>query len=311
VKLRIVFMGTPDFAVPTLAELIDAGHDIAAVYTQPPRAAGRGMDVQLSPVNRFAIERSLRIETPAALRNDHAADIFTALAADAAVIVAYGLILPKPVLEAARLGAFNVHASLLPRWRGAAPIQRAIMAGDRETGVTIMRMEEGLDEGPICHSDRVPITSRTTAGELHDILANLGARLMREALVLLDASMLGCAPQPSSGATYARKIAKSETEIDFAKPAAAVRNFVHGLSPSPGAWFSMDHEGKRIRVKVLLSEIAEGTGRPGEVLDDRLTIACGESAVRLLKVQREGKTPMIAETFLRGTDLPRGTLLAA
>jgi methionyl-tRNA formyltransferase len=304
-------MGTSGFAVPTLAELIDAGHEIAAVYTQPPRAGGRGMEMRVSAVNRFAIERNLLVETPVSLRNGAAVDVFTALSADAAVIVAYGLILPKSILHSTRLGAFNVHASLLPRWRGAAPIQRAIMAGDAETGVTIMRMEEGLDEGPICHSDRVPITSKTTTGDLHDTLAALGARLMREALVLLDAGMLGCAPQPSNGTTYARKIGKGETAIDFTKPAIAVRNHIHGLSPLPGAWFGMKHDGKPIRVKALLCETAEGTGRAGEVLDDHLTIACGEDAVRILRLQREGKTPMIAETFLRGTDIPKGTLLAA
>jgi methionyl-tRNA formyltransferase len=309
--LRIVFMGTPDFAVATLSTLIDAGHEIAAVYTQPPRAGGRGMDVQTSAVHRFAAERKLRIEAPPALKREADLETFAALEADVTVVVAYGLILPRPILDAARLGSYNVHASLLPRWRGAAPIQRAIMAGDTETGVTIMRMEEGLDDGPICHCDRVAITSRTTAGELHDRLAELGARLMREALVLLDAGLLGCAPQPSSGITHAKKISKAETQIDFARPAVAVRNHIHGLSPIPGAWFSLSHEGKPLRVKALLCEVIEAAGRPGEVLDDRLTIACGEHAVRLLKIQREGKTPMIAETFLRGTEIPKGTLLAA
>lgn len=304
-------MGTPDFAVPTLAALVDAGHEIAAVYTQPARPAGRGMDLQTSAVHRFAADRNLRIETPASLRNQAAVDAFLAIQADVAVIVAYGLILPKPILEGTRLGAFNVHASLLPRWRGAAPIQRAIIAGDRETGVTIMRMEEGLDEGQICHLDRVAITPRTTAGDLHDRLAELGARLMREALVLLDAGLLGCAPQPSGGVTYARKISKAETQIDFTRPAIAVRDHIHGLSPAPGAWFNLVNEGKPVRVKVILCETVDSGGRPGEVLDDRLTIACGEGAIRLLKVQREGKAPMIVETFLRGTEIPKGTLLAA
>jgi methionyl-tRNA formyltransferase len=307
--LRIVFMGTPGFAVPTLAELIAAGHDIAAVYTQPPRPAGRGMDVRMSAVHQFAAERKLPIETPMSLKNGAADGKIAALAADAAVIVAYGLILPRSILDATRLGAFNVHASLLPRWRGAAPIQRAIMAGDTESGVTIMRMEEGLDEGPICHCGRVPITPRTTAGELHDTLAELGARLMREALVLLDSGLLGCAPQPSNGITYARKIDKAETRIDFGKPAAALRNHIHGLSPMPSAWFSADDRGKPLRVKALLCEAVDGSGKPGEVLDERLTIACGEGAVRLLKVQREGKAPMIAETFLRGTEIRAGMLL--
>jgi methionyl-tRNA formyltransferase len=309
--LRVIFMGTSDFAVPTLATLIDAGHDIAAVYTQPPRPAGRGMAVQLSPIQRFAADRNLRVETPNTLRNAAAVDAFVALGADITIVAAYGLILPKPVLDGARLGAFNVHASILPRWRGAAPIQRAIMAGDSETGVTIMRMEEGLDEGPICHSDRVPITPGTTAGALHDRLGELGARLMREALVLLDAGLLGCTPQPSSGVTHARKISKAETQIDFTSPAVAVRNHIHGLSPIPGAWFNLTHEGKAVRVKALLCETVGASGRPGEVLDARLTVACGDGAVRLLKVQREGKAPMISETFLRGTEIPEGTLLAA
>ena len=309
--MRIVFMGTPDFAVPTLGALIEAGHEIAAVYTQPPRPGGRGMGLQISAVHRFAAGRNLPVETPASLRNDAAGGAFAALSPDAAVIVAYGLILPKPALDAARLGAFNVHASLLPRWRGAAPIQRAIMAGDSETGVTIMRMDEGLDEGQICHSDRVPITPSTTAGELDERLARLGARLMREALVLVDAGLLGCAPQPSTGITYARKISKQETRIDFAQPALAVRNHIHGLSPVPGAWFTFEHEGKPIRAKALLCETAEGSGRPGEVIDGRLTIACSEGAIRLLRLQREGKAPMIAETFLRGAAIPKGTLLAA
>jgi methionyl-tRNA formyltransferase len=307
--LRLVFMGTPDFAVPALAALIDAGHDIAAVYTQPPRPAGRGMAPRISAVHRFAAGRKLSLETPSTLKERAIQQAFAALAADAAVVVAYGLILPGAILDATRLGAFNIHASLLPRWRGAAPIQRAIMAGDARTGVTIMRMDESLDEGQICHADSVPINALTTAGELHDTLADLGARLMREALVLLNAGQLGCAPQPSEGVTYARKITKTETAIDFAKPAIAVRNHIHGLSPSPGAWFAVDGDRQPVRVKALLSEIAEARGKPGEVLDDRLTIACGEGAVRMLKVQREGRTPMIAEAFLRGTEIPRGTLL--
>jgi methionyl-tRNA formyltransferase len=304
-------MGTPAFAVPTLAALIDAGHEIAAVYTRPPRPAGRGMEVQNSAVHRFAIDRRLPVETPSTLRAEAAAGAFLDHRADAAVVAAYGLILPKPILDGPRLGCFNVHASLLPRWRGAAPIQRAIMAGDSETGITIMRMDEGLDEGQICHRDRVAITSRTTAGELHDKLADLGARLAREALVLLDAGLLGCAPQPSTGVTYAPKITKGETEIDFLKPAIEVRNRIHGLSPAPGAWFSLSQEGRDVRVKVLFCEAVEASGAPGEVLDDQLTIACGQGAIRPLKVQREGKAPMIAETFLRGLEVVRGTVLTA
>src|SRR4051794_11061536 len=229
--VRVVFMGTPSFAVPTLAALVDAGHEIAAVYTRAPRPAGRGMDIQYSAVHRYAMDRGLAIETPTSFRSEAAIEAFLEIGADVTVVAAYGLILPKPVLDGARLGAFNVHASLLPRWRGAAPIQRAIMAGDAETGVTIMRMEEGLDEGQICHRDRVAITPTTTAGELHDKFADMGARLAREALVLVDAGLLGCAPQPSTGVTYARKITKAESQIDFVRPAEDVRNQIHGLSP--------------------------------------------------------------------------------
>ena len=308
--MRLIFMGTPAFAVPTLASLIDAGHDIAAVYAQPPRPAGRGLSSQISPVLQFASKRKLNIETPPSLKTEEARAVFEGFNADATVVAAYGLLLPRTVLDSTRLGAFNVHASLLPRWRGAAPSQRAIMAGDAKTGVTIMRMEEGLDEGQICHTGDTPITPRTIFSELHDELAEMGAQLMREALVLLDTGLLNCASQPSSGITYATKIAKSETHIDFTRDAEEVRNRIHGLSLAPGAWFATEQSGRQIRVKALLAEVVEGNGKPGEVLDDRLCVACGRNAIQLLKVQREGKSPMNAETFLRGTEIPRGALLA-
>jgi methionyl-tRNA formyltransferase len=302
-------MGTPDFAVPTLSALIDAGHDIAAVYSQPPRPAGRGMAERLAPVHHFALARNLEVRAPSSLKGDDEQRIFAAYKADAAVVVAYGLLLPRSILEAPRKGCFNVHASLLPRWRGAAPIQRAIMAGDAETGITIMRMSEGLDTGPICLQARGPILPTTTAGNLHDSLMHLGAGLMVDALKKLKRGALACVPQSEDGVTYAQKLDKAETEIDFSKAAAFVRNHIHGLSPFPGAWFLLDQDGRTFRIKVHLCEIAEGKGRPGDVLDDKLTIACGEGAVRLLSLQREGKSAMGTEEFLRGLPVPRGSVV--
>jgi methionyl-tRNA formyltransferase len=298
--MRLVFMGTPDFAVVTLAALIDAGHEIACVYSQPPRPAGRGMAERPSPVHAFAAARGIEVRTPVTLKATDEQNRFAALNADAAVVVAYGLLLPKPVLDAPRLGCFNVHASLLPRWRGAAPIQRAIMAGDAETGVTIMRMEEGLDTGPMCKAERIAIGAHDTAQSLHDDLAALGARLMVEVLVQAE---ITCRPQPVDGVTYAKKIDKAEAKIDFTRPAVEVRSHVHGLSPFPGAWFQVNGT----RIKVLLCEVIHGTGVAGSFLDDRLTIACGTGAIRLLKLQREGKGAMDAETFLRGFAIAAGT----
>lgn len=302
-------MGTPDFAVPTLAALIEAGHEIAAVYTQPPKPAGRGMAERLTPVHRFALTHNLEVHAPQSLKSAEEQAAFAALKADAAVVVAYGLILPKPVLEAPRKGCFNVHASLLPRWRGAAPIQRAIMAGDKETGVTIMRMAEGLDTGPMCLEGRGPILPSTTAGQLHDSLMHMGASLMVEALKALKRGALDCRPQPEDGVTYASKIDKAESEIDFAKPAIEVRNHIHGLSPFPGAWFLLDQEGRTFRIKVHQCEVAEGSGEPGEVIDGELTIACGEGAVRLVSLQREGKSAMGIKEFLRGFSVPKGVVV--
>ena len=298
--MRVVFMGTPDFALATLKALLAAGHEIICVYSQPPRPAGRGMIAKASPVAEFALADGIEVRTPPSLRPVDEQVRFSALNSDAAVVVAYGLLLPKPLLDAPRLGCFNVHASLLPRWRGAAPIQRALMAGDEETGVTIMRMEEGLDTGPICNSASVAITPETTAGSLHDALAPLGSELM---VRTLEREKIECMPQPSQGVTYARKIEKSETKIDFAKKASEVRNHIRGLSPSPGAWF----EAQGARIRVLASEAVPLSGVAGTVLDDRLTVGCGEGAVRLLLLQREGKTPMDAASFLRGFSLSAGT----
>ncbi len=313
--MRIIFMGTPDFAVATLAALLAAGHDIVAVYSQPPRAAGRGLAPRQSPVQRFAETAGLPVLTPTRLKSKEEQKQFRALDADAAVVVAYGLILPPALLEGTSDGAFNLHASLLPHWRGAAPIQRAIMAGDTETGVAVMRMEEGLDTGPVCLMQRVPIGAEETAGELHDRLAALGATLMVKALNALPLGSLDCRPQSDQGVTYAVKIELKETRIDWKLPAREVHNHIRGLSPHPGAWFEAEFkndaaQGKRERVKALRSTLAEGSGPAGTLLDDRLTIACGEGAVRLIELQRAGKRPMTAEEFLRGVSFRAGVALS-
>jgi methionyl-tRNA formyltransferase len=299
--MRLIFMGTPEFSVGTLAALLAAGHAVVCVYSQPPRPAGRGMALTPSPVHAFAEQQGIPVRTPVSLKGAAEQQAFAALGADAAVVVAYGLLLPKPILDGTRLGCFNVHASLLPRWRGAAPIQRAIMAGDAESGVTIMRMDEGLDTGPMCKMERTAITPDTTAALLHDRLAALGSRLMVEVLARPEIS---CTPQPAEGVTYARKIDKAEAHIDFTRGAAEVRNHIHGLSPFPGAWFSV----LGTRVKVLACATAEGSGAPGTFLDDRLTVACGEGALRLTRLQREGKGAMDAVAFRRGFAIPAGTV---
>ena len=296
-------MGTPDFAVPTLIELAARGHDIAAVYTRAPKPAGRGMEMQVTPVEREARRLKLPVFTPKTLRDGEAQITFQSHQADAAVVVAYGLILPKPVLDAPKLGCFNVHASLLPRWRGAAPINRAVMAGDAESGVTIMRMDEGLDTGAMAMAERTVIAPDMTAGELHDVLAPLGSNLMMRALAAAERASLTLTPQPADGVTYAEKIAKSETRIEWSLPWKAVHDHIRGLSPFPGAWFELDG----VRIKVLRSTKGEGSGAPGTALDDRLTIACGNGAVRLVEVQRAGKQPMSAEDFLRGTLVKAGS----
>ncbi len=303
--LRLIFMGTPDFAVPTLVELVGQGHDIAAVYTRAPRPAGRGMGLQPSPVEREARRFGIDVLTPKTLRDETVHAELRAHGADAAVVVAYGLILPKPVLDAVPLGCLNLHASLLPRWRGAAPINRAVMAGDAESGVCVMKMAEGLDTGPVGMAERVTIAPDMTAGELHDGLARLGADLMARALGALGRGALSFTPQPHEGVSYAHKIEKAETRIDWARPWRDVHNHCRGLSPFPGAWFEV----AGVRVKALRTTKGEGSGMPGTVLDDALTIACGEGAVRLTQVQRAGRQPMSADEFLRGTAVPAGTRL--
>jgi methionyl-tRNA formyltransferase len=308
-SLRIIFMGTPDFAVPTLAEIIGAGHEVVAAYAQPPRAAGRGMAERKSPVQIFAESAGIPVLTPTGLKQPAEQQAFAALRADAAVVVAYGLLLPPPVLAAPRLGCFNLHASKLPRWRGAAPIQRAVMAGDAETAVMVMRMQAGLDTGPVCLSEPVAIEPDATAGELHDVLAQRGASLMVRALAALGRGTLDCVAQGEAGVSYAAKIDKAEARIDFAQAAGTVHNLIRGLSPFPGAWFEAGAPGKRERIKVLRASIAASDGQPGEVLDDRLTVGCATGAVRLIELQRAGKKPMLAGELLRGFPLPPGTQL--
>jgi len=307
-RLRIIFMGTPDFAVPTLRAILEAGHEVVAVYSQPPRAAGRGMALRKSPVQQAAEETGLAVLTPERLKSAEESARFASLTSDVAVVVAYGLILPKPILDAPKYGALNLHASLLPRWRGAAPINRAIMAGDTETGVAVMRITEGLDAGPVCLEARAPIGADETAGELHDALATCGARLMVHALSALDRGGLDCSPQ-AQGATYADKIDPAERRIDWSRPAREVHNLIRGLSPYPGAWFEIDLNGKPERIKALRSTLANGSGAPGLALDNKLTIACGEGAVRLVEVQRAAKRPMSADDFLRGATIAHGTVL--
>ena len=296
-------MGTPDFAVPTLTEIVARGHEVVAVYTRAPKPAGRGQAERRSPVHEAAAGFGLLVHTPRTLRSAEAQAVFAAHAADVAVVVAYGLILPLPVLEAPLHGCLNLHGSLLPRWRGAAPIQRAVMAGDARTGVMVMKMDEGLDTGPVALVEEMPIGPDTTAGELHDRMMLVGADLMGRALAALERGSLTFTPQSEEGVTYASKIDKAETRIDWSRPAAEVHNHIRGLSPFPGAWFELDLGAGPVRVKALRSTRADGQGAPGAILDDRLTIACGDGAVRLTEVQREGKAVMDAAAFLRGAGL--------
>lgn len=310
-SLRVIFMGTPEFSAATLRAIAQAGHEIVAVYTQPPRPAGRrGLELTKSPVHLLADELGAPVRTPASLKGETEQEAFRTLGADVAVVVAYGLLLPKPILEGTRLGAFNGHASLLPRWRGAAPIQRAIMAGDTETGMMVMKMDEGLDTGPVALTGRVAIGPDMTAGELHDALMETGAALMVRALADLEAGSLTLTPQPGEGATYAKKIAKEETRIDWSRGAAKVHNHIRGLSPFPGAWCEMTAAGKAERVKLLRATMADGEGPAGRILDDRLTVACGEGAVRLTELQRAGGKPMAADEFLRGAKIGEGDELS-
>jgi len=306
-SLRLVFMGTPDFAVPTLLGLVGQGCDIAAVYTRAAKPGGRrGLEPVPSPVEREARKLGLPVLTPASLKNAEAQAAFATHGADAAVVVAYGLILPKPVLDAPPLGCFNLHASLLPRWRGAAPINRAVMAGDAESGVTVMKMDEGLDTGAMAMIEHVTIGKDMTAGELHDQLARLGADLMVRAMAAVGRGTLQFTPQPTDGVTYAAKIDKAETRIEWCKPWQAVHDHIRGLSPFPGAWCELNGE----RIKVLRTTKGEGTGAPGAVLDDRLTVACGDGAVRIVELQKAGAKAMRAEDFLRGAALLPGSALS-
>lgn len=302
--LRLAFLGTPDFAVPTLAELMAQGHEIAAVYSQPPRPKGRGLTLEKGAVHKFAETAGLEVRTPLSLKSAEEQAAFAALDLDAAVVVAYGLLLPKAILDAPRMGCFNLHGSLLPRWRGAAPIQRAVMAGDAETGVMVMQMDEGLDTGPVLMVERVAI-GRQTAGELSDKLARLGADLMVRALGALERGAITAQPQAAEGATYAKKISKDEARIDWTQNAREIDCRIRGLSPWPGAWSEVKGE----RVKILLAEPVPGKGAPGEVIGGDLTIACGEGALRLLKVQRAGSKAMTAGELLKGFAVPNGTRL--
>jgi methionyl-tRNA formyltransferase len=303
-------MGTPDFAVPTLLELVAHGHEIAAVYTRAAKPAGRGMKLQPTPVEVEARRLGIPVATPATLKTPEALEAFRAHHAEAAVVVAYGMILPQAILDAPKLGCFNLHASLLPRWRGAAPINRAIMAGDRETGVMVMKMDVGLDTGDVAMAERVAITDAMTAADLHDALAPLGADLMVRAVGALERGRLQLTRQSEDGVTYAAKIEKAEARIDWNKPARAVLRHIHGLSPFPGAWCEMASEGQLARVKILRCEMIDRSGAPGDVLDDHLTIACQQDALRVLELQRAGKAPMKADDFLRGTPLKAGARLA-
>lgn len=309
--LRLIFMGTPDFSVPTLRALHAAGHQIVAVYSQPPRPAGRrGLELTKSPVHQAAEKLGLPVFTPTSLKSEEEQQAFRNHGAEAAVVVAYGLILPKPILEGTTYGAYNGHASLLPRWRGAAPIQRAIMAGDSETGMMIMKMDKGLDTGPVALTRVVPIGPDTTSGKLHDALSETGASLMVEAMAALKNDGLTLKPQPEEGATYARKITKEETRIDWSRDAKEVHNHIRGLSPVPGAWCEMELGGKAERVKILRAARLSASGEPGEVLDDVLTIACGTGAVQLLELQRAGGKVVTAADFLRGAAIAKGQRLA-
>jgi methionyl-tRNA formyltransferase len=310
-RLRLAFLGTPAFALPCLETLAAAGQEIACVYTQPPRPAGRGHKPQPSPVQALADSRGWPVRTPTTLKNPAAQRAFAALGLDVAVIVAYGLILPRPILQVPRLGCLNLHASLLPRWRGAAPIHRALLTGDSETGVTIMQMDEGLDTGPILLQEAVPVGSATTAVELHDLLAALGARMMVQAMDGLDRGALAPRPQPAEGATYAVKLERSEGCLDWRRPAVELERQVRALNPWPGAFFQVRLETGNERIKALAAELADAPGGlPGEVLDETLTVACGEGALRLTRVQRAGRRAMSVEAFLRGAAIEPGTRLA-
>lgn len=305
--MRVIFMGAPEFATPSLRALVEQGHDVVAVYTRAPRPAGRrGLEVTKTPVHRLAEAHALPVVTTATLRTAEAQAEFRAFDADIAVVAAYGLILPPAVLAAPKLGCLNIHASLLPRWRGAAPVQRAIMAGDAETGVDLMRMEEGLDTGPVAREIRTPIRASDTAGDLTQILATLGAKLIAESLPDLAAGRLNFRPQNSEGVTYARKIEKSEARIDWTADAVRVRNHIHALSPSPGAYGEIECGGRTERIKILRAAVVDLSGPPGAVLDGEMTIACGMGAIRIIEAQRAGKSAMSGAELMRGAKIATG-----
>lgn len=304
--MRVIFMGTPEFSVPTLTEIVSAGHEVVAVYTRAPKPAGRGQAERKSPVHAAAESFGIPVFTPKSLKGEAEQAQFAALDAEVAVVVAYGLLLPKAILDAPSEGCLNLHGSLLPRWRGAAPIQRAVMAGDKQTGIVVMRMDEGLDTGPMGPSEIIPIGPDMTAGELHDQMMRIGADLMGRALAALERGSLDFTAQPEAGVTYARKIEKAEAKLDFSMAAEVVHNAIRGLSPFPGAWFELELGGKPVRVKALRSTLAQGDAVPGSLIGSDLTIACGTGAVRLTQVQREGKGAMDAATFLRGAgEMPK------
>src|SRR6266404_5858380 len=308
--LRLIFMGTPEFAVPTLLELVAHGHEIAAVYTRAAKPAGRGMKLQPTPVEVEARRLGIPVLAPTTLKTQEALENFRAHNADAAVVVAYGMILPKTILDAPKHGCFNLHASLLPRWRGAAPINRAIMAGDTELGVMGMRMDAGLDTGYIAIAERMAITDAMTAADVHDALARVGGDLMARAMGALERGKLQLTKQSNEGVTYATKVEKADARIDWNRPARDVLRHIHGLSPFRGAWCEMPIEGEKVRVKILRCAVAGGSGAAGEVLDDHLTVGCKQGAIRILELQRAGKQPMKAEDFLRGTPVKAGVRLA-
>lgn len=307
--LRLAFLGTPDFAAASLAEIAAAGHDIARVYTQPPRPKGRGQSERKTPVHELADTLGLPVETPKSFRDPDVLAGFAALDLDVAIVVAFGQILPQEALDAPRFGCLNLHGSLLPRWRGAAPIQRAIMAGDTRTGVQVMQMEAGLDTGPILLSETIAIRPDETAGSLHDTMMATGAQMWPRALAALERGSLGSQAQSEDGVTYASKITSEEARIDWSRPADQLSSHIRGLSPFPGAWFTLTVDGKPVRVKVLNAVAQACEGRPGTVLDDALLVACGSGAIRLTRLQREGKGAMDAQTFLRGTSVPAGAVL--
>jgi methionyl-tRNA formyltransferase len=299
-------MGTPDFSVPVLQNLVKTGHDVCAVYSQPPRKSGRGMKLTPSPVQHWAEKNKIDVFTPTSLRDETEQQRFSALKADAAVVVAYGMLLPQEILDTPKYGCFNIHASLLPRWRGAAPLQRAIMAGDKKTGVTIMQMEAGLDTGPMCLVEEIDITETTTTAALHDQLSALGARLMLKTLEELEAGTLIKTPQPDEGVTYAKKITKAEARINFNQPAQKVLAHIHGLSPFPGGWFELPVDGKLQRVKILTAKQTDKQGPAGQILDEQMTIACSTGAVRPTRLQRQGKGALDLVEFLRGIPVTPG-----